>query len=295
MRTLQPALAAHLASGATTLCHCWKLTPVNGPALGFTDHDRPLSFGGVTFEAQAGFEASEMEAKLGLATDNMEAAGALSSTQLDAEKLRTGYFDKAAIEIWRVNWQDVTQRLLLRTGTLGEVTHGTAGFTAEVRGLTEALNVTKGRVFQFACDATVGDTRCKVNLELAAFKANGMVFTQELGRRFSISGLAAFGDSFFQAGTLTWLTGSNTGKVQEVKAHSKSASLVTIELWHQAAYPVAAGDSFTLRAGCDKQFATCRTKFSNGINFRGFPHIPGTDFVMSFPSRTDNNNGASRS
>ena len=76
MRTLQPALAAHLASGATTLCHCWKLAPVNGPALGFTDHDRPLSFGGVTFEAQAGFEASEMEAKLGLATDNMEAAGA---------------------------------------------------------------------------------------------------------------------------------------------------------------------------------------------------------------------------
>lgn len=294
MRTFSPALAAHLASGATTLCHCWKLAPASGSALGFTDHDNALSFDGVTFEAQAGFEASEMEAKLGLATDNMEASGALSSTQLDAEKLRTGYFDKATVEIWRVNWQDVSQRYLLRKGTLGEVTRGTAGFSAEVRGLTQALDVTKGRLFQYACDAALGDTRCKVNLEQAAYKVSGSVLSVEQDRRLSVSGASTFAEAFFQAGTLTWTTGSNTGRVEEIKSHAKSASLVVIELWHKTAYPVAAGDSFTLRAGCDKQFATCRAKFSNGVNFRGFPHIPGTDFVTAFPSRSDKNNGASR-
>ena len=51
-------------------------------------------------------------------------AGALDSMQLDAEKLRAGDFDHATIEIWRVNWQDVAQRVLLRKGHLGEVTHG---------------------------------------------------------------------------------------------------------------------------------------------------------------------------
>ncbi len=189
MRTIPAALAAHLESGATTLCHCWKLKPVAGPALGFTDHDNPLAFDGVTFEAQAGFDASEMEARLGLAVDNMEAAGALSSSQLDADKLRTGHFDAAEIEIWRVNWQDVSQRLLLRKGTLGNVSHGEAGFTAEVRGLTETLNVTKGRLFQFACDATLGDARCGVNLEQAEFKATGSVVAVEDNRRLIASGL----------------------------------------------------------------------------------------------------------
>jgi hypothetical protein len=66
MRTLPAGLGAHLASGTTTLCHCWKLMPLSGPALGFTDHDRDLVFDGVTFEAQAGFEASEIESSLGL-------------------------------------------------------------------------------------------------------------------------------------------------------------------------------------------------------------------------------------
>ena len=133
--------------------------------MGFTDHDRDLIFDGVTFEAQAGFEASEIESSLGLSVDNLEASGALDSTQLDAERLRAGDFDHATIEIWRVNWQDVAQRVLLRKGHLGEVTHGGAGFTAEVRGLSHLLNQTKGRVFQFGCDANLGDARCGVNLE----------------------------------------------------------------------------------------------------------------------------------
>jgi uncharacterized phage protein (TIGR02218 family) len=34
-------------------------------------------------------------------------------------------------------------------------------------------------------------------------------------------------------------------------------------------------------AGCDKQFATCRDRFGNAANFRGFPHIPGNDYVIS--------------
>lgn len=35
-----------------------------------------------------------------------------------------------------------------------------------------------------------------------------------------------------------------------------------------------------MTAGCDKSFATCRSKFGNGINFRGFPHLPGNDFIV---------------
>ncbi len=294
MKALNAGLAAHLAGGATTLCHCWKLTPAGGAAMGFTDHDNDLIFDGVTFEAQAGFEASEMESSLGLAVDNLDAAGALRSDRLDAEKLRLGFFDYAQIEIWRVNWSDVSQRVLLRKGHLGEVTHGGVGFTAEVRGLAEALNVTKGRLFQYGCDASLGDAHCKASLAAPAFQGTGSILSSEGDRRLSVNGVSAFAGGWFQHGTLIWTAGANAGRVEEVKSHARTTTQVTIELWQAAGSPISAGDTFTIRAGCDKQFATCKAKFANGDNFRGFPHMPGTDFVTRFPSARDQGNDGGR-
>jgi uncharacterized phage protein (TIGR02218 family) len=286
-----PALAAHLAGGVTTLCHCWKLAPINGAVLGFTDHDRDVIFDGVTFEAQAGFDASEIESSLGLSVDNLEAAGALDSSRLTAEKLRSGHFDHAEIEIWRVNWQDASQRLLIRKGHLGEVSHGGAGFAAEVRGLSHVLNQQRGRLFQFGCDAALGDARCGVDLETAAFRAGATVLAAEENRRLIVSGLSGFADGWFSQGTLTWTTGLNAGRLEEVKFHLGDS----VELWQAASFAVAIGDACVIRAGCDKQFATCKAKFLNTDDFRGFPHLPGPDFVTAFAAREDqSNDGRSR-
>jgi uncharacterized phage protein (TIGR02218 family) len=46
--------------------------------------------------------------------------------------------------------------------------------------------------------------------------------------------------------------------------------------------PIAAGDTFIVTAGCDKRFETCRDRFNNIVNYRGFPHIPGNDFVTRY-------------
>jgi len=41
---------------------------------------------------------------------------------------------------------------------------------------------------------------------------------------------------------------------------------------------LTAGDTYTASAGCRKRFDTdCKTKFSNVVNFRGEPHVPGND------------------
>jgi uncharacterized phage protein (TIGR02218 family) len=66
-----------------------------------------------------------------------------------------------------------------------------------------------------------------------------------------------------------------------------SGNDVVLELWQASPAPVALGDEFMVTAGCDKRFDTCRTKFDNGVNFRGFPHMPGDDFVMSYPLHDD--------
>ena len=57
------------------------------------------------------------------------------------------------------------------------------------------------------------------------------------------------------------------------------------------AEPIAPGDTFTVTAGCDKTFATCRDRFANTLNFRGFPQIPGNEVVSSYPTASNPGTG----
>ena len=47
-------------------------------------------------------------------------------------------------------------------------------------------------------------------------------------------------------------------------------------------------------AVCDKRWATCVGSFANGVNFHGFPDIPGDDFLMAAPVEGGRNDGRSR-
>jgi uncharacterized phage protein (TIGR02218 family) len=55
--------------------------------------------------------------------------------------------------------------------------------------------------------------------------------------------------------------------------------------------PIEVGDDFSVVAGCDERLETCRDRFANVVNFRGFPHIPGQDTVIRYPNRGDANSG----
>jgi uncharacterized phage protein (TIGR02218 family) len=291
MRTLTPGLQAHLDTGTTTLCHCWRVTLKSNETLGFTDHDLPLVLDGTVFEADAGFTASNIESSLGLSVDNMEAEGALQSARLDERRLKVGDFDHAQIEIWRVNWSNVAQRVLLRKGHLGEVTYGDGAFKAEVRGLSHLLGQQKGRLYQFGCDAELGDARCGVALSTAAYADAGVVVSVEEAA-LVLSGIA-FADDWATRGRLLFTSGAATGKSVAVKRQLNQGALTRLDLSQALPFAVAVGDAVSLVAGCDKQFTTCVAKFSNAANFRGFPHMPGTDFVARFASSTDTDNTGS--
>src|SRR5262249_41465984 len=173
MKPIPPSLQAHLDTGTTTLAWCWRVTRDDGTRLGFTDHDRDLAFDGTQFEAATGFTASEIKDALGLSVDNLEVSSALKSERLDEADLAAGLFDDAAVEIWRVNWADTDERVLMRSGSLGEVRRSGTAFTAEVRGLAHYLQQPKGRLYQSGCDADLGDARCGLDLANPAFRGTG--------------------------------------------------------------------------------------------------------------------------
>lgn len=279
MKALSADLQAHLDGGATTLAWCWRLTRRDGTTLGFTDHDRDVTFDGTLFEAAAGFAASEVKEALGLAVANLSVEGALSSGRLSEADLSAGLFDDAKVEVFRVNWQAPEQRVLMRSGSLGEVKRSGGAFSAEVRGLAHNLQQPKGRLFQYTCDADLGDTRCGVNIAASIYRGSGAVALVSSERRFMVSGLAAYQDGWFTRGLLRFTSGAANGQAIEIKRHAVLTSGVEVELWAPARGPLSVGQTFSATAGCDKHFETCCSRFSNAVNFRGFPAMPGNDFV----------------
>jgi uncharacterized phage protein (TIGR02218 family) len=283
VRTIPPALQAKLDSGITTLCRCWIVTRNDGVVQGFTEHDEDVVVGGAICRAGTGLTGSEATARLGLAVDASEMAGALADDTLNEDDLAAGRYDAAGVELWLVDWSEPELRVLLAKGTLGEVKREGAAFSAEVRGLSQKLAEDSGRLFTATCSADLGDARCTIDLTNSAYQGSGTVAALSGVSTFTVSGLDAFDDGWFTAGKLSFSGGANAGLAMEVKLHKKSGGVVSITLWQAMAQPVAVGDAFSVTAGCDKRFATCLGRFSNSVNFRGFPQIPGNDFVVSYP------------
>lgn len=291
MKSLSPALQAHLDDGTTTLSWCWRITRSDGVALGFTDHDRTLAFDGTAFEPESGFAASEIRSGSDLAVDAQDATGVLTSDRITETDILDGRWDNAAVELWRVNWADTSQRVLLRRGAVGQIRRGRMAFVAEVRSLAHLLGQTVGRTFQAGCDAALGDARCGIDLENAVNRGTGMVTDLLRDRAFLASGLSAFEAGWFTAGTLTWTSGANAGRVTEVLSHGVTDAIATLTLLEAPVRPITEGDSFIARAGCDKRIATCGAKFANVVNFRGFPSIPGQDAVLRYASQDGGHEG----
>ena len=244
--------------------------------LGFTDHDRKLSFDGVDFAATTGLEAAESAAELGFAIGGGEVAGAFAALGLNEADLARGLYDDARVRVWLVNWAEPSQRVMMEEGFVGEIKRGETSFTAEVRSVAKAFDEERGRLYMRSCSADLGDARC--GLALVAAEAEVAVSDGRLS--LAAEGMESYADGHFTGGRLVFASGANAGFATEVKRHGREGAQALFQLWQAPPAPIAPGDGFRVTPGCDKSFATCRAKFGNGVNFRGFPHMPANDFII---------------
>lgn len=289
MRNIPELLAARLASGVTTLAHVWRIARRDGAVFAFTDHDAPLAFDDLVCEPMTSLSAGAVEKSLGLGVDTASVAGALNSEAITADDITGGFWDGARVDLYRVDWSEPSLRVHLFAGRIGEVRRGAQAFEAELRGLQAALNVPVGRVFSRFCDADLGDARCSKDIETSEFRGAGEVTEVISTMAFRANGLGAFDDAWFARGRIVW----SPGDVGEVAAHRVEAGAAVIELLDPTP-SVSLGAAFTIYAGCDKRFETCRAKFDNTLNFRGYPHMPGNDAVQARPIAGDRLDGSSR-
>lgn len=283
-------LDAHLLSGATTLARCWSVSWRDGVTLGFTDHDLPLSFEGISFAAETGLTASALDQSTGLSVDNTEVLGALNADVITEADIEAGRYDGADVQCWLVNWAKVTERRLLFCGTIGEIRRQGGAFQAELRGLAEALNQSRGRVFQKRCSAVLGDDDCRFDLDTSGFHGNAQVSGVISAVEYVFEDLQHFAPHWFEEGRFRTLAGGGQGLIKRDRLLDGKRH---VELWQEMRVAVVPGDMVRLLAGCDKRAETCRVKFDNFLNFRGFPHLPDEDWIVAYPRGGDSNVGGS--
>lgn len=291
MKQFSPQFAAHIAGGATTLCTCWRLQRTDGAMLGFTDHDQTISLAGLDYAPQTGFSSSEVAQKLGTASASTDLEGILDSAIITEADLELGRYRDAVVHTYWVNWRDPQINALMSQQTIGTITRQDGYFRAELRSAQSDLARQSGRFYQSVCGTLLGSAECGVNLAQPGFEAS--VSITQIVDRFSlaVSGAATFGPGWFSFGEANFIGGERQGLAYRIEADLDINGVRVLRFAQTMGEHTAIGDTLTIKAGCDRRFSTCRQKFANQINFRGFPHIPGNDYLLTYPKQGDSFSG----
>lgn len=285
-------LFSHLESGSTHVCQCWAITRNDGVTFGFTDHDRPLAFEGITFLADSGMTAKALALTTGLSVDNTEAKGLLQSDVIAEDDIVAGHYDGAEVVNWLVRWDDVRARQVRFRGRIGEITRQSGQFQVELRGLSDLLNQPVGRSYLHSCAAVLGDKTCRFDTSDPAFSVRVPILAQQDQRVFAFVA-DGFNDRWFEQGTFEVMTGAAKGLKLAIKHDRLDGGRHRTTLWDAVRADIRVGDEVRLVAGCDKRAETCRVKFANLVNFQGFPDMPGDDWLMAVPRSDDAGEGGS--
>jgi uncharacterized phage protein (TIGR02218 family) len=277
LKTIPTALAVHLQGEVTRLASLFTITRKDGAVFRFTDHDRDLVHAGQAYRSRAGYERTAVAGTSGLETDSVEVTAVFDDEGITEHDLLAGAFDHAEVTLALVRWDEPAQGLIkLRRGRLGETTTRDGSFAAELHGLVDALKQEFGQIYGPTCRADLGDNRCGIDLGLHVQTA---AITTVLGPdSFTVTPALATANPI-PGGKVVFTTGANAGIQIESRGYDGGSQ--TLELFVPPPFALAVGDAFQVHPSCNKLFPTCKTVWNNGVNFRGEPHLPGRDFLLT--------------
>lgn len=269
------------------LADAWTFELPNGTTYRWSGLDAPITLGTRTFEVGPGIKRNSIKWRVGITTDTLSATitdnvGTLiNGTPLMAFIAARG-FDNAAVTLERVFYRSgettPTGALIWFVGDVddGEIDRYQATLT--IASFTRRLEVSvPNGVYQTLCLNRVFDPRCGLNAAswTASGAATGATNTAQNSFPHNLNS-TTYPAGWGTLGLITMTSGANAGVQRTCKLHSTSA-LQSLQPWPA---PVAPGDTFTLRAGCDRLRGTCQSKFANLNRFRGTPFVPVPETVL---------------
>jgi uncharacterized phage protein (TIGR02218 family) len=262
----------------------YTITLKTGTALRYTSWDTNLTVLGNTFLAgPPDIARSAIEEKLGMDVATLEVTVEASLTDLIngvpiLQAIGQGLFDGAAFRIDRLFMDSASTQIgtVIRfsgfIGALDELTRSSAKLSVNAGTAYLSMQL-PAVILQPGCTNTLFDARC--GLVKASFaEANVVQAGSTVNKLLSLSAKL---DTHYDNGQIAFTSGANAGLIKAVKAYAAQ------QFTFNSPLPFApnAGDAFTAYPGCDKTQATCAsTKFSNLVNFEGFPYVPAPETAI---------------
>lgn len=282
LRTIPIAVQAKLDDGLSTFACCWKLTRKDGTIMRFTNFHDDLIVSGETYKANTAIVPSTLKQTNSVSIDNLTISGILRSVDITVQDILAERYDFAQVEFFLVDYKNLAAGPFARcAGSFGEIQAKNLGFETELRLLVQKLTQKVVEVTSRDCRVMeFGDSRCGFNAASVTWTSTVSNATVPTRSVFRGTGTNITGKStgYFANGKLVWTSGNNIGLKCDVKFSTTGTG--EIELQKSLRYDIQVGDQFTITAGCDRRFETCRDKFNNVANYQGEPHIRGTDYMV---------------
>ncbi len=269
----------NIAFTATTLflARVVKITRLDGVQFSIAEAEESIAVGIDLFVPLPGAEISAVKHLFNGDLGSMEIRFAHSDGgTIDTAELNNGFWDGATVQVFlvdRANAHELGDPIF--TGVIDSVTINLVGLSGsfDIRGLgatAEAFIQT----YQPMCRTDLFSVLCGLNA--ADWDHAGTIAAIPDRFNFTVAGLASPpADGWFNQGTFTTASGFK-GTI----ANWISGSLKITTYQPNCISRLTVGEAITLYPGCDKRAETCRTKFSNKINFQGEDKFLGIKSIV---------------
>lgn len=259
------------------LVRCWKITLENGNTLCFTTSNEDFVYQNEKYNSIPAYEISNLNANVDINDDSAEISNLIVNDLIKDSDILSGLYNNAKVEIFIIDKDNLDAgKVSLLNGNITDIEYKDNVFIAKVSGLKTQLNKTIGDVYSPLCRCGFCSDKCKLNKNNFTFSGIVSSVINNVNFETNTTTITQKSSGYFDYGIIEFTSGKNIGQKTEVKQFQYNSIILASEL----PYKIEVGDNFNITAGCDKQFSTCCNKFNNAINFRGEPHLPGTDILL---------------
>lgn len=275
-----------------TLAHLWRVERKDGVVLRFASHDKWMRFQRERYEAVGPMPSDMQQSEAGAASD-FEIAGFLSADTIRASDIHAGRYEGCSVLHHVVDFQRPWMWFRKHRWWIKEINEDGGLFQAKVQGIERFLTIPVGRFYERECEKTLGSAECGAvpvvvfGAVVGAVAAPGGTILGSANARVAFSVTTPSWPTLPRNGLMTqgkviWTSGPNKGTEQEIGVQSSR----DIMLSQQAPFTIKAGDSFTLKSGCDGTLSTCTNDYANRINHGGVFRMPSTEDTYRKPVET---------
>ena len=274
--------------------HLYSFNSQSGVSDYFTDLDCDIAYNGIGWKSGS-LRIEGLKRKLGIGTSIDEQSVKIWASPTDTlfgsnflEGAQQCLLDGATLFRYRIIWPFVTGNASvdvskvpigcfpLFSGYISSIDKGGAShIEVKVKSALQRLNVNMPRnYFQPGCLWTLFSSGCTLNQSsymnqttISAFGGNNNVISPNGG---VVNPTGGDGLPSYAQGRLYFASGANEGLLTLIDNNDATHLFLAYPL----AQAPAVGDVIQYYPGCSKSFNTCKNKFGNSANFRGFDKVP---------------------